>query len=554
MKAKRLFSLLMAVVVMMSMFCSFGTTASAISGSGTENDPYLISNAEEFELIQDFPSASFRLTGHIVLNKKYTSTCGFSGTLDGNGYLVVGIKGVSPFINYGTIKNLFVQLGDMSSALIYENSGIIENSGILDGEVSAYGQYGGTLVRTNKGTIKNCFSTTQLTVTGAYGTSENSCIGGFAGYNVGTIENCYYAGHVYCKGTHTNGGDLKSYVSPFVGKNKEASSEYLDDGGKVASCFYDQEEARGTYGAGKASGGASGKSPAAMKMLATYAGWNFDNVWAMDSSKNNGYPYLQIEKRFGSNSSSETTGNETEINDENNTDGETETGNNETETGSETEVGDEKNTDNRTETGNNETEIGNNETEIGSETKTGSTSKSKSGGTVKISKTSVKVYNSETCELSVKGGSGTVRWKSSNKKVASVSSSGKVNGRKAGKCVITAIRNGKKVKCKVTVPGQYKENKCVPDFGALYGYQQSDRKVSDSAAAFEYTLSGSSLSKFNKKLDSYKNKLVRTGFKLDTFQFDEDKVEYVYINTSKNTLVQIWSDSGSRRILIGFKR
>lgn len=547
MKAKRLFSLLVAAAVMMSMFCSFGITASAISGSGTENDPYLVSNAEEFGLIQDFPSASFRLTGNIVLNKEYTSTCKFSGTLDGNGYLVVGISGESPFNNSGTIKNLFVQLGDMSDALISENSGIIENSGVLDGKVSAYGKYGGTFVRTNEGTIKNCFSMTQLTVKGAYGTSKASCIGGFAGYNAGTIENCYYAGHIYCQGTTSNGGDLKPYVSPFVGNNKEASSEYLDDGGKVTSCFYDKEDACGAYGAGKTSGGASEKSTAAMKMLATYAGWNFDNVWAIDSSKNNGYPYLQIERRFGSNSSSETTSSKIEISDEKNTDSQTETGSSETENDSETE------------TGSSETENGS-ETEVksgtgtDSKTETGSTSKPRNSGTVKISKTSVKVYNSATYKLSVSGGSGAVRWKSSNKKIASVSSSGKVKGRKAGKCVITAVRNGKKVKCKVTVPSRYKENKSVPDFGALYGCQKGDGKVSDSAAAFEYTLSGSSLSKFNKKLDSYKNKLVKTGFKLDTFQFDEDKYEYVYRNTSKSTSVTIWSYPGSRQILVGFSR
>lgn len=44
-----------------------------------------------------------------------------------------------------------------------------------------------------------------------------------------------------------------------------------------------------------------------------------------------------------------------------------------------------------------------------------------------------------------------VKWSSSNKKVASVSKTGEVKGRKAGKAVIKAKVKGKTLKCKVTV-------------------------------------------------------------------------------------------------------
>lgn len=43
------------------------------------------------------------------------------------------------------------------------------------------------------------------------------------------------------------------------------------------------------------------------------------------------------------------------------------------------------------------------------------------------------------------------KWKSSKKKIASVSSSGKIKAKKAGKATITATVNGKKISCKVTV-------------------------------------------------------------------------------------------------------
>lgn len=47
---------------------------------------------------------------------------------------------------------------------------------------------------------------------------------------------------------------------------------------------------------------------------------------------------------------------------------------------------------------------------------------------------------------------GSMKWKSSNKKIASVNSSGKITAKKAGKCTITCqLPSGKKAKCKVTV-------------------------------------------------------------------------------------------------------
>lgn len=53
--------------------------------------------------------------------------------------------------------------------------------------------------------------------------------------------------------------------------------------------------------------------------------------------------------------------------------------------------------------------------------------------------------------LTVTGGSGKVTWKSSNPKIASVSSKGVVTGKSAGTATITATKNGFKLNCKVNV-------------------------------------------------------------------------------------------------------
>lgn len=74
----------------------------------------------------------------------------------------------------------------------------------------------------------------------------------------------------------------------------------------------------------------------------------------------------------------------------------------------------------------------------------------------KLNKKAVTIATGNSVSLQVKGkGSARVRWFSSKKKIARVSSSGKVTGVKKGKATITAkvTKNGKskKLKCKVTV-------------------------------------------------------------------------------------------------------
>lgn len=70
-----------------------------------------------------------------------------------------------------------------------------------------------------------------------------------------------------------------------------------------------------------------------------------------------------------------------------------------------------------------------------------------------ISKTSFTLTKGYSTTLTVSGTSSTVKWSSSDSTVASVSSKGKVIGRKAGTATITANVNGTKLTSKVTVVG-----------------------------------------------------------------------------------------------------
>ena len=70
---------------------------------------------------------------------------------------------------------------------------------------------------------------------------------------------------------------------------------------------------------------------------------------------------------------------------------------------------------------------------------------------VKLNKTKATIYNGKTLQLKLNNAKGSVTWKSSNKKVATVSNKGKVTAKKAGTATITATNGKKKYTCKVTV-------------------------------------------------------------------------------------------------------
>ena len=68
-----------------------------------------------------------------------------------------------------------------------------------------------------------------------------------------------------------------------------------------------------------------------------------------------------------------------------------------------------------------------------------------------LNKTNATVKIGNTVRLKVNNTSKTVKWSSSNKSVATVSSKGVVTGKKNGKTTISAKVNGKTLKCSVRV-------------------------------------------------------------------------------------------------------
>lgn len=233
-------------------------------GSGTEQDPYLISNAEELLRLREERDAYYRLTDNIQVSTWNGQP--FSGVLDGDGYKITIGKLENGFLysNSGTVKNLSVELesdGALPAVFVRENRGTIENVHISGSVRATSGSAQvGTVAAINDadGVIRNSYSTADV----SYGGSESAALrfGALVGTNNGTIEHCYWQGYTY-------------KVKSLVGKNA----------GTVTGCVL---------------GGEYGKSDQAMRDPATYQGWDFDAVWKIDADMNGGFPCLILEREF----------------------------------------------------------------------------------------------------------------------------------------------------------------------------------------------------------------------------------------------------------------
>ncbi len=99
---------------------------------------------------------------------------------------------------------------------------------------------------------------------------------------------------------------------------------------------------------------------------------------------------------------------------------------------------------------------------------------------VKMNQKTLYLTPKKSYKLKLKGTKKKVTWKSSNKKVATVSKSGKVTARKIGKATIVAKVKGKKYKCKVYVEKKEKNNaRKLRDFIVKKGQKSKDGEGKD---------------------------------------------------------------------------
>ncbi|MBN2858306.1 MAG: right-handed parallel beta-helix repeat-containing protein [Candidatus Delongbacteria bacterium] len=316
-----------------------------LAGSGTESDPYQISNLYELEWIA---IDSTRWDKHYIQTADIDAT-DTQNWNNGKGWDPIGNSSVSFTGSYNgqffSIINLYICRGSDSYIGFFGNSSSADfkNIVMVNADITGYMNVGCITGKNWYSDIENCFSTGSVTGTTCVGgiVGENSSAtirncgshcsvvsslgaGGIAGTNVNEayIYDSYSTGHVlgyddggglvgmmhtshiyncYSKslvtGSYDSGGlvgsefdpdDMKNYAHGIIqAGNKEFST--------VSASFWDFETSGQTTSAG-----GTGLTTAEMQTLSTYtnAGWDFvgetangtEEIWAIDMTFNDGYP------------------------------------------------------------------------------------------------------------------------------------------------------------------------------------------------------------------------------------------------------------------------
>lgn len=186
------------------LFCIFAVintlSVSAISGSGSYSDPYLISSAEDLVTFRNWVNnGSTRIYGKLMADIDLSSVCsaskgswvpiGNGNPNTGSGYLYAGqFNG-----NYHTISGLYINASSAWKGLFGTITGLVYRLTVT-GTITINNTSGGTfaaiggIVGENKGgRIASC--TNMCSISGRFSYS-----GGIVGINKGTIYNCINEG------------------------------------------------------------------------------------------------------------------------------------------------------------------------------------------------------------------------------------------------------------------------------------------------------------------------------------------------------------------------
>ena len=143
---------LIFILFVMCLCVIFCMSAFAMEGSGTESDPYIITNVDEFMSINNNYEACYKLEADLELPMSTTAyirpsstSVAFSGIFDGNGHsITVDIQGIT------------TTSSDSFEALFARVTGVIKNL-TVKGSVSGSNKVAGIVGKLyNGGQIENC--------------------------------------------------------------------------------------------------------------------------------------------------------------------------------------------------------------------------------------------------------------------------------------------------------------------------------------------------------------------------------------------------------------
>ncbi len=250
---KRILSVLMAVLLLLSAPIPVYAETEAVAnttefagGTGTAEDPYIITTMSHLNNVRNYLDAHFRMDANI----EFTDTHFASGGIfynNGKGWLPIG-NATTPFTgsfdgNGHTITDLQVK-ASASSASSYVYAGLfgyadnasIKNLGLLNGSISGsvsssyfYGVYAGSLVGyvNSNTTITECYNTGSVTAS-----SCSAYAGGLVGYvstSGCTLTACYNTGTVSATAKTSGSSSTYAYAGGIVA--------YISNYSSVANCY-----------------------------------------------------------------------------------------------------------------------------------------------------------------------------------------------------------------------------------------------------------------------------------------------------------------------------
>lgn len=262
-----LMSLALAVVAVVGGVSVERAEAYSGYGAGTGSNPYIITNCEQLQEMNDELDAEYSLANDIDCSDTTTWNSGagfepignssmesFSGQFDGNSFV---------------ISNLFINLPGLNNVGLfgYVDGAGIEDVGLVTPDITGQASVGGIIGVMADGDVRYAY------VRGGSVTGTVGATGGLVG-NVGggQVQDVYSSAAI---DTPINPGGL-------AGSSGD---------GLVSDSFWDTE----TSGQATSAGGGAGRTTVQMKTASTYTGggWDLDYDWDIDEATNDGYPFLR---------------------------------------------------------------------------------------------------------------------------------------------------------------------------------------------------------------------------------------------------------------------
>ncbi|GIP30807.1 S-layer homology domain-containing protein [Paenibacillus sp. J2TS4] len=326
-----------------TMAANEGTSFYFAAGSGTEDDPYIIEMPEQLYALSEHQhdNQDAYLSAHFQLAEEINFTDGdwttnpwepigtdgapFTGTFDGNGYVIRNLK-VDKTENFvgmfgvigtdGIVRNVTLQNADITGinivgTLAGQNYGKVKASS-ASGHVIGKNGVGG-LVGSNRGRVEASYATGRV--------SGEVQVGGLVGYNSGTIQTSYVTGDAdgsyivgglvgdnergtvqdsYATGRvsgsnsvgglagHNSGTIQTSYATGEVTGSQQVGGLVGNNGNTVQTSYWNRDVV--SEGIGSGSGDATGLTEEQMQDKSNFTVFDFAATWAI---KDGGIPYLK---------------------------------------------------------------------------------------------------------------------------------------------------------------------------------------------------------------------------------------------------------------------